>query len=280
MPRCAYAVALLLTSLASGQNAPSPALTLTPADAPNLVNNPSFEEPPVPKRLTVRENGSPTRTDESKTSWAHFQVIKQDKEGEGKLTIGLTNEIARNGKQSLFVDFDKVTGINRRSFLMSNLLPVKPASGYRVSIWGRTDEKRPLTLDQRLAVMKVEFEFFTPDTESQAGATDHRTLLIPGNSTRIFFVSDKWTEYATTVRTPRDAAWMKVTFRWETGRDQGMTDGTIYFDDVKVAQRPGTDSLIPVDESDAAKPEPEEGEANQGEAAAAPANPAPPAKKP
>ena len=76
----------------------------------------------------------------------------------------------------------------------------------------------PLTLDQPLVYMKTEIELFTPDTESQAGDVSNRTLMVPGNSKRLFFVSNKWNEYTTTVRTPRDAGWMKVTFRWETGR--------------------------------------------------------------
>ena len=268
--------AFSLTVSAFGQATPT--LQLTPPAAANLLKNSSFEQPPVEKRLSARENGSPTRAEESKTSWAHFQVIKADKEGEGKFSIGLTNEFARTGKQSVFVDFDKVTGTDRKSFLMSDLFEIKPAKGYRIGIWGRTDNKRPLTLDQRLAFMKVEVEYFTPDTESQAGDVDHRTLMIPGNSKRLFFGSNKWSQFETLVRTPRDAGWMKVTFRWETGRDPGMTDGTIYFDDASVTLDPAGDSLIPVDESDAPKPEPEE--ESTDEASAAPANPPPAAKKP
>jgi hypothetical protein len=281
MSRCVYAVAALsLASFAFGQATPT--LTLTPPAGENLLKDSSFEEPPVSKRLSAKEDGSPVKAEESKRSWAHFEVFQADKEGEGRFTVGLTNEFARTGKQSLFVDFDKMTGLNRRSYLMTELLPIKPAAAYRIGIWGRTDGKRPLTLDQRLAFMKVEVEYFTPDTESQSGDTDNRTLLIPGNSKRIFFVSNKWTEYKTMIRTPRDAGWMKVTFRWETGREKGMTEGAIYFDDASVAHVPGGESLIPVDETDAAKPILDEGEQSEAGAAAAPANPAPPApaKKP
>jgi len=282
MSRCVYAaVAFSLTSFAFGQATPS--LQLAPPAAQNLLKDPSFEEPPVQARLSAKEGGDLTKAGEAKTNWAHFQVFQADKEGEGKFTIGLTNEFARTGKQSLYVDLDKVTGINRRSFLMSELLPIKPGEAYRVSIWGRTDKKHPLTLDQRLMLMKMEFEFFTPDMEDQAGDTQHRTLLVPGNSKRIYFVSNKWTAYQADVRAPRDAGWMKVTFRWETGREKGMTDGTIYFDDASVTHLPGGQTLIPIDESDAKKPEPEEGtETETGEAAAPAAPPAgakPPEKK-
>jgi len=278
MSRCVYAAAALsLASIALGQAPPT--LTLTPAPAANLLTDPSFENPPVEKRLSVREGGDLTIAGEAKTNWAHFQVFQDDKEREGKLSIGLTNEYARTGKQSVYVDFDKVAGLNRKSYLMSELLPIKPANTYRISIWGRTDSKRPLTLDQRLAFMKIEIEYFTPDMESQSGDLDYRTLLIPGNSKRIFFVSNKWTEYGTNTRAPRDAGWMKVTFRWESGHEKGVTDGTIYFDDAAVSLVPGGESLIPVDESDAAKPEPtdETAEGATPAPAPAPAPPAPPA---
>lgn len=265
---------MLLSSFAFGQNAPTPTLTLT---VPNLLKDPSFEDPPVTQRLSFKEKGSPVTGDESKTSWTQFQVMGKDTEGQGKLVVGLTNEYARTGKQSVFVDFDKLTSTNRKSFLMTDLIEVKPASGYRISLWGRTDKDRPLTLDQRWAFMKVEIEYFTPDTENQSGELDNRTLMIPGNSKRIFFVSNKWNEYSTIVRTPRDAGWMKVTFRWETGRDKGTTDGIIYFDDASVTPASSADSLIPVDETDVFKPAPEEEEPS---GAAAPATPAEPPKPP
>jgi hypothetical protein len=237
MFRCVFAtVALSLTLSLLGQDAPSPTLTLK---VPDLLRNPSFEEPAVNGRISATDGGTPAKVDESKTAWTRLEVIKPDKEGEGKFTVGLTNEFARTGKQSIFVDLDKVTGINRRSYLMSELLPVKPGNTYRVSIWGRTDKKRPLTLDQRLIYMKLECEFFTPDTESQAGETQHRSMLVPGNSKRIYFVSNRWTEYVTDVRVPRSAGWMMVTIGWETTRQKGMTDGTIYFDDASV-------TLVPV----------------------------------
>ena len=278
MLRRVFAAAVLSWApLCFGQASPSLALTPSAKDAaPNLIKDAGFEEPQVTQRTSVTGGGNPATAEESKSDWAHFQVFQQDRPGEGKLSIGLTNEFAHGGKQSVFVDFEKVTAVNRRSFLMSRLLPVKPANTYRIGIWGRTDGKRPLTLDQRVALMKVEVEYFTPDTDNQAGDTDNRTLLIPGSAKRIFFSSNKWTEYLTKVRTPRDAGWMKVTFRWETGRDAGTTDGTIYFDDASATLMVGEESIIPVDESDAAKSEPEEAEAPAEETKEPVKSPAPP----
>jgi hypothetical protein len=43
---------------------------------------------------------------------------------------------------------------------------------------------------------------------------------------------------------------MKVTFRWETTREEGATDGAIYFDDASLQLIPGSESLVPVDPSE------------------------------
>ena len=272
LSRALVAFALSFTPLALGQ-----ALQAPPPE--NLLKNPSFEEPGIQGKVPAAQGGNPAKADEAKTFWSDFQVHKLDKAGEGKLTLGLTSEFARTGKQSMFVELDKVSGVNRRSHLMSDIVPVKPANTYRVSIWGRTDKKHPLTLDQRLLMMRVECEFFTPDTENQSGETENRTIMVPGNSKRIFFVSNQWTEYITAVRAPRSAGWMKVTFRWDTGREKGVTDGTIYFDDASVSLIPGGESLIPVDESDVAKPEPDESEAETTVTPVTPGTPSAPPKK-
>jgi hypothetical protein len=276
MFRCVYAaVALSLSSLAFGQASPTLKLAVPPPD--NLIKDPSFEQPPIKGRVPVAEGGNPRRAGEEKTNWMEFQMMTPDKPGEGIFTIGLTDEFAHTGKQSIFVDLKKFTGLRRKSLLMTDIMKIKPGNTYRIGLWGRTDPKRPLTLDQRVLYMKVEIEFLTPDTEDQSGEIENRTMNVPGNSKRVFFVSNKWTEYVTAVRTPRDAGWMKVTFRWETGREEGMTDGTIYFDDASVSLVPGGETLIPIDESDTHKPTPESEEPSVP--APAPATP-PPAKSP
>jgi ribosomal protein L24E len=275
MFRCVHAaVALCLSSLAFGQA--SPTLKLTGPPPENLIKDPSFEQPSIKGRISVADGGNPRRAGEDKTNWMEFQMMGPDKPGEGTFTVGLTDEFAHTGKQSIFVDLNKVTGLRRKSLLLTDIIKIKPGNTYRIGLWGRTDPKRPLTLDQRLLYMKVKIEFLTPDTEDQSGEIENRTMMVPGNSKRVFFVSNKWTEYVTAVRTPRDAGWMQVTFSWETGREQGMTDGTIYFDDASVSLVPEGETLIPIDESDTHKPTPEPDESP----APAPAPAPPPAKSP
>lgn len=214
----------------------------------NLVKNPSFEQPEVRGATSARNGGSPAKLPEEETSWSHFQSLsKPDDKTGGQIVVGLTNGFARTGKQSVFVDFQQVVTPLSRSFLMSNIIPVKAGQSYRVSLWGRIDRQRPISLDQRRPVMRTEIEYFTPDSENQAGETDYRTQMIPGSVDRLFFTSSKWTEYFAVVRAPEDAGFMKVTFRWETDKDAGITDGAIYFDDAGVVAVPGGESLAPLD---------------------------------
>jgi len=217
------------------------------ADEPNLIRNGSFEEPAVPGRVDERDGGTPIRAAEGTTSWAHFQapVRATDKPG-GELSVGLTNQYAHTGKQAVFVDF-KELGAQRRSFLMTDLLPVKAGQRYRIAIWARIDPKRPLTLDQRRPLLKMDFEYFTADQETQCERVDAATQFIPGSLDRLLFFSNRWTEYFRIVRTPEDAAWMKVSIRWETDKAPGTTDGVIYFDDASVLAIPGGESLAPLD---------------------------------
>jgi hypothetical protein len=217
------------------------------AQEENLIKNGSFEEPAVKARTTTSDGGNPSRTEEGKSSWTQFMapLRPRDLPG-GDLLVGMTNEFAHTGKQSIFVDFQKVTA-QRGSFLVSDLLPVKGGQRYRIALWGRIDAKRPIALDQRRPMLKLEFEYFTTDPETQTGPSDFGTQMIPGRLDRMIFVSNKWSEYFRTVRTPGDAAFMKVTFRWETVKEAGETDGAIYFDDVSATAVAGGESLAPLD---------------------------------
>lgn len=234
-------------------------LAATAQEPINVIKNPSFEEPAVPARTSAREGGTPNRAGAETNSWTQLQVQvrPQDQPG-GELVVGLTNEFARTGQQAVFVDFQNLTA-QRRSFLMTDLLPVKAGHLYRFGVWGRIDPKRPLTLDQRRPLMKLEFEYFKADPEEQCDRTDYGTQMIPGGLDRMMFYSTKWAEYFRLVRTPEDAAFMKVTLRWETDKAAGTTDGAIYFDDASLLAVPGGESLAPLDPA-APKPAPPDGE--------------------
>jgi hypothetical protein len=226
------------------------------------------------------EGGNPATTAE--TDWGHLTRGKG--QGEGKLLVGLTNEIARTGKQSFYVDFAAITGKQFSGALMTQMIPVKPGQVYKVGMWGRTDKERPLTLDQRRPYLRMEFEYYQPDEETQVGDTDHRVTRLPGSAKRLLFTSSRWSEAYGVVRTPKEAALMKVTFVFNVPNGPGKTDGVLFFDDAFVQELPAT---FPVDASDEivvaeeGQDEPEPDAANSapagtGEAPAKPAAPAQP----
>lgn len=196
--------------------------------ADNLLNNASFEQPKVETRTDVRKGVNPALA-EKETTWAHFMSMDL----EGRIAVGLTNEVSRTGTQSIYVEFTKATAA-KEAFLMSDLIPVKELEAYRISLWGQLDRKRPLTLDQGRPVMRLEVEFYQADQESSAGATQYRTQMIPGSPRRVLFFASRWTEYFADVRSPVGSEFMKITFRWETPADHETADGIIYFDDAVV----------------------------------------------
>jgi hypothetical protein len=206
------------------------ALGLSPGmgRADNLLKNASFEQPKIEKRTDERQGGSPVKTDQE-TTWAHYLSMDPG----GKIAVGLTNEVSRTGSQSIFVEFNKAKEA-KEALLMSELIPVKAGENYRVSLWGKLDRKRPLTLDQGRPVFRLEVEFYQADQESSAGETEYRTQMIPGSPKRILFTASQWTEYFSDFKSPEGAEFMKITFRWETPPDKDTADGLIYFDDAVV----------------------------------------------
>ncbi|MGB8166238.1 MAG: hypothetical protein WCF18_02025 [Chthoniobacteraceae bacterium] len=216
--------------------APCLALSLVAplASADNLIQNAGFEEPKITGRVSAPKGGSPASL-ETGTTWAHFQSMDQT----GKVIVGLTDEFARSGKQSIFVQFDEAEKV-RGAFLMSDLIPVKAEETYRVSIWGRVDRKRPLTLDQGRPYQLLEVDFYPADQTVRIGETAVRTQMIPGMADRLLFISSKWSEYYAEFRAPTGAEFMKVTFKWESPKREGPADGVIYFDDATVEGVVGT----------------------------------------
>ena len=211
------------------------------------LKNAGFELPKITARTPEPKGANPAQAGEGETVWTQFQSfgIPKDLEGDGQLVVGMTNELFRSGQQALYVDFQKLKTKARRAFLMSDLVPVQGGNTYRISMWGRIDKKRPLTLDQRRPFLQLEVTFFQADGETQTGEAQVRTQMIPGKLDRLVFVPLKWSEFFATVRTPDDAALMQVTFRWETTRANGVTDGMIYFDDAAIARVIGGETLAP-----------------------------------
>lgn len=210
------------------------------AHAGNLLVNASFELPAVTGRIPERDGGSVLRA-VPKGSWKTF-AADPSTDG-GQLVMGLTNELARSGKQCLFVDFSKLTAPGREAVLSTELIPVKADRTYRISSWGRIDRKRPIALDERRPFLVLEMHFFASDQKTEVGDPVQGPqlipgIIVPGGPHQLLFVSGKWRESYARVTTPENAAFLQVTWTWMTPKIEGETDGVLYWDDASVEEEP------------------------------------------
>jgi hypothetical protein len=200
-----------------------------------ILESGSFEIPPVTSRKPRSIGGDPSKSGIGE--WVTFQD-KPDPEG-GQVIMGLTNEISRSLRQSIFVEFNKLTKPLVSAQMSSEFIEILPAKKYKVSIWGRMDKKRPITLAQRLPYLRLRVDWFQEDKMTQTGNVVLKSQSIPGPKTRPpLFVSDKWKEYWAWVDSPDDAKYIKITWSWETPPQEGQTDGVIYFDDASLRGEP------------------------------------------
>ena len=207
----------------------------------------SFELPRVTARTPRRKGGDFLKFTEGE--WMRFND-KPDDEG-GSLVAGVTNEVARTGRQSLFIEFTKLTKPLASAEISSQLIAVKPANPYRVSIWGRMDKKQPLTIEQRIPNLYLQVDFFQPDQQTQTGDQVFRIQPMPGSRRlKPFFNTERWSEYYADVTTPEDAGYIKITWRWTTPPDAGETNGVMYFDDATLIGARVEDEPEPEDAPD------------------------------
>ena len=249
---------------------------LSSAVAENLLENASFEAPQI-TGTTPASKAPGFSSLKEKNSWT---ILLSDRtEKGGTIEVGLTDKFAHTGKQSIYVNFVKVTAKGKRGELSSDLLPVKPEQPYRFAIWGLIDRQRPLTMDERRPHLMIDAQYFAADQETQVGDADYRVQMIPGSFieglgvVRVFAIG-KWSEFSARFRTPPEAAFMKVSVYWESHsgavskpqqkgaarvEDEELpleTDGVIYFDDVVLEGARGEfDVLEPEEGTSVARPE-------------------------
>jgi hypothetical protein len=188
-------------------------MTAATVRADELFPGGSFESPKVEGRTPKAKGGDPSNGGNGPV-WVGFDH-KADDAG-GKLVAGLTNEIARTGKQSLFIEFDNLDAKYKFATMQSAPIPIAPSGVYRVSIWGRLDAANPLKPAGQFVTVKVQIDFFKADKQTP------------------LFTENKWGEFWTEATAPAEAAFMVVTWRWQSGGDSGSINGVIYFDDASV----------------------------------------------
>jgi hypothetical protein len=204
----------------------------------NLLANGSFEDPKVAGRTAETKEGV-LSVDKEENPWL-FLGTGPEVEG-GKLTVGMTDEIARTGKQSIYVDFEKNSAPPMQAILMTKLISIKAGQAYKLSMWGRIDRKRPLSLDERRPFMMLDVEFFAADQKTKVGEPLNGVQLIPGNVVPggphpLIYSARKWSESSAQFTTPAESAFLRVTWRWVTPTDAGETDGVIFWDDAALVE--------------------------------------------
>ena len=208
------------------------------ASAANLLENGSFELPAVTGRTSATSGGNPA-VGADPTSFALLSTKIGD--ASGSLQAGMTNEVARTGKQSLYVDFQNVTAEGARAVLTTKAIPVKGGQAYRFAMWVRLDRKRPLALDESRPQMWIEVRFLKEDQTTEtgepvAGSQFVPGEIVPGGPHPLRFTSEKWKESSAEVETPSDAKFVKVSWYWITTNEEGDTDGVIYLDDASLEE--------------------------------------------
>jgi hypothetical protein len=204
--------------------------------AGNLFPGGSFEAPVVKGRTSAGQGGDPTAAPKP-PPWVAFNF--ENTGTNNIVTGGLTNEVARTGTQSLFINFDHVNQPYQSAILVSNFVPVVAGAEYHVGIWGRTDANDLINSQGRSAYLKLEVDFFAKDAFQAVGEPFLRVLPIPGSKDHDpYFRPDAWQPYFLKFTTPAGAVFAQITWRWETGGDPGEINGIMYFDDVTMTGPP------------------------------------------
>ena len=201
----------------------------------------NFETPAVKGRTTVDQGGDPTNGGRG-PSWIVFKFAPETtgSGADGSIAGGLTNEIAHDGKQSLFIDFNHVKTPYQSAMLISNFIPIASGSDYQVAIWGRVDANDRIAADARPAYLKLEVDFFAADANESIGDPVFSVVPIAaGKDREPFFKPDDWRCFYAKITAPAGAVFAQITWRWESaGSEPGEINGTLYFDDMTMIGAP------------------------------------------
>jgi len=204
-------------------------LSVTLAGA--LPENGGFEDPPVSSRAAILDGGDPTNGG-SGPGWIKIRPKRADTLGE--IVLGLTNEVAHSGKQSLFVEFNHFLGAANGAALVSEILPVQSGHDYLFSIWNRLDVNTPVTTTGTV-ILKINIDYFASDEMLAVGKSlSAYAPLTPGRGNAELSAQD-WSVVERKVSVPADASFARITLIWQS--DDAEVSGTVYFDDVSLADQ-------------------------------------------
>ena len=201
-----------------------------------------FESPPVSGRTPRSAGGDPSQSRPAhpgEAVWQRFEDQPNLGAEEGSVVAGLTNEIARTGAQSLFIEASKLCAPYIGAQWVTRPIPVEGGKSCRVNFWGRNDAKNPLVSEPAQLLLRLQVDFFAADGATEVGSSQYLLLPLPGFCGHMpMIVPDEWSPLGFEFKVPAGARSMRVSFRCDSRSDKGSISGVAYFDDFSVTEEP------------------------------------------
>ena len=213
-----------------------------------VVFESSFETPSVSGRTPKALGGDICKPDKSGLpAWSRFEDQPNIGAEGGSVVAGLTNQLARTGTQSLFIEASKLSLPYLGALFVTRPIPIEGGKYYKISLWGRNDAKKPLISAMAQLFLKMRVDFFTDEGKTETGESQYLLQPLPGGKGRPpTLVAAAWKPLGMHIAAPAEAKYMVVSFRCDSSAERGAISGTIYFDDFTVAtdQQEPSDGLL------------------------------------
>lgn len=204
----------------------------------DIVFQNSFESPSVKSRTPKAAGGDISKANpakpEEKPIWRRFDDQPNIGAEGGSMVAGVTNEMARTGTQSLFIEASKLSAPYIGAVFTTQPIPVEGGKYYKISLWGRNDAKKPLIRAAAQLFLKMQIDFYTDAaTQTETGESQYLLQPLPGGKGRPpVIVPTAWNPVALHFGAPAKAKFMVVSCRCDSSAEKGAITGSIYFDDL------------------------------------------------
>lgn len=213
-----------------------------PAGA-EVVFQSGFEVPAVKARTPKASGGDITQPDPAQPggppAWRRFEDQPHLDTEDGSVVAGVTQEVARSGKQALFVEVSKLSAPYVGALWVTHPIAIEGGKDYRASLWVRNDTQKPLLCAAAQLFLKMQVDFFTDEGNTETGESHYLLQPLPGSKGHPpLIVSNHWTSVGLRFSPPADAKFMVVSFRCDSSAEKGAISGTLFFDDFTVETVP------------------------------------------
>ena len=201
----------------------------------------SFEAPVVTGRTPRAAGGDLAKADPNRpgvaAAWSRFEDQPNLGEGGGSVVAGLTNQAARTGTQSLYIEATRLSAPYIGALFVSRPIPIDGGAGYKACIWGRNDPQNPLVQAAAQLFLKIEVDFFSDEGKTEVGESQYMLHPLPGGKDHRI-LSTEWRSMGICFHAPAGAKTMVLSFRCDSSAEKGAITGALYLDDFTVETDP------------------------------------------